>query len=281
MQRNLLLLRASARRLGVRAMPTGFIIRPLEPKDVPAARALFASGMRETLIWGLRAELLRPTVPKGAIAFATAAAALYFPRAVSIALCALFLFALAGPKKIARDYISKSLSDDMLDPMARYRSKRGSGFWVAVSGSGEVIGTVALEPANEIAEHGWTWIYGDGELRRMSVSSQWRGRGVAKALFAALLDEARQHDYRRVVLSTSSLQAQASTITYPRLGFVRVYSDLIGFGNLRANFFAYAVDGSTLTARPMLHDEDDAAEFRPLEILRHLFAPTYRGAGSK
>ena len=165
----------------------------------------------------------------------------------------------------------------MLDPMARYRSKRGSGFWVAVSGSGEVIGTVALEPANEIAEHGWTWVYGDGELRRMSVSSQWRGRGVAKALFAALLDEARQHDYRRIVLSTSSLQAQASAITYPRLGFTLVHSDLIGFGNLRANFFAFAVDGSKLTpATPPA----EAAEFRLLAILRHLFAPTYRGRKS-
>ena len=211
------------------------------------------------------------------IAFATAAAALYFPRAVSVALCALFLFAFAGPKKIASDYISKSLSDDMLDPMTRYRSKRGSGFWVAVSGSGEVIGTVALEAANEIPEHGWTWIYGDGELRRMSVSSQWRDRGVAKALFVALLDEARQHDYRRVVLSTSSLQAQASTITYPRLGFTLVHSDLIGFGNLRANFFAFAVDGSKLTpATPPA----EVSEFRLLAILRHLFAPTYRGRNS-
>ena len=255
-------------------------IRPLEAADVPAARALFASGMRETLIWGLRSELARPTLPKAAIAFAIFAASLYLPRTVACALCALGVFAFAGPRKIASDYISKSLSDDMLDPMARYRSTRGSGFWVAVSGSGEVIGTVALEPANEIAEHGWTWVYGDGELRRMSVSSQWRGRGVARALFTALLDEARHHDYRRIVLSTSSLQAQASAITYPRLGFVRVHTDLVGFGSIRANFFAFAVDGSTLTARPMLHDDDDAGEFRPLDILRHLFAPTYRGSSS-
>ena len=254
-----------------------FAIRPLEAADVPAARRLFASGMSETLIWGLRRELLRPTLPKATIAFAIFAASLYLPRTVACALCALGAFGFAGPRKIASDYIAKSLNDDMLDPMARYRSKRGSGFWVAVSGSGEVIGTVALEPANEIPEHGWTWIYGDGELRRMSVSSQWRGRGVAKALFAALLDEARQHDYRRIVLSTSSLQAQASAITYPRLGFTLVHSDLIGFGNLRANFFAFAVDGSKLTpATPPA----EAAEFRLLAILRHLFAPTYRGRKS-
>ena len=254
-----------------------FAIRPLEAADVPAARRLFASGMSETLIWGLRRELLRPTLPKATITFAIFAASLYLPKAILCALCALGVFAIAGPRKIASDYISKSLSDDMLDPMVRYRSKRGSGFWVAVSGSGEVIGTVALEPANEIAEHGWTWIYGDGELRRMSVSSQWRDRGVAKALFAALLDEARQHDYRRVVLSTSSLQAQASAITYPRLGFTLVHSDLIGFGSLRANFFAFAVDGSKLTpATPPA----EAAEFRLLAILRHLFAPTYRGSNS-
>ena len=118
-----------------------FAIRPLEAADVPAARRLFASGMSETLIWGLRRELLRPTLPKATIAFAIFAPSLYLPKAILCALCALGVFAFAGPRKIASDYISKSLSDDMLDPMTRYRSKRGSGFWVAVSGSGEVIGT--------------------------------------------------------------------------------------------------------------------------------------------
>ena len=236
--------------------------------------------MSETLIWGLRREhyVQRFQKPQSPSQFSRRRRCTFL-RAVSVALCALGVFAIAGPRKIASDYISKSLSDDMLDPMARYRSKRGSGFWVAVSGSGEVIGTVALEPANEIPEHGWTWIYGDGELRRMSVFPN----GAAEA---SRRRSSRRCSTRRATTTTGasccrrrrSRRRRAPSRTRGWASCASTPTSLVS-AHLRANFFAFAVDGSTLTPA-MLHDDDDAGEFRLLAILRHLFAPTYRGSSS-
>ena len=72
----------------------------------------------------------------------------------------------------------------------------------------------------------------------MSVSSAVRGRGVAKALFAAVHRFVEQTDgLERIVLSTSTLQKDAHDRLYPRLGF-RAECRKRVFGKVEATFFA-------------------------------------------
>ena len=59
------------------------------------------------------------------------------------------------------------------------------------------------------------------ELKRMYVRPQVRGRRIGAALVAALLDEARRFDVRRVVLETGVRQTAALAL-YRRLGFTEV-----------------------------------------------------------
>lgn len=86
----------------------------------------------------------------------------------------------------------------------------GSCFWVAVL-DGRVVGIVAAqghEDENTV------------ELRRMSVDSRYRGKGIAKALGRRVLEYAVRNNYAGVVLGTTAVKLAAHKL-YESLGFRR------------------------------------------------------------
>ncbi|XP_021047031.1 N-acetyltransferase 8 [Mus pahari] len=124
----------------------------------------------------------------------------------------LFLFLWFLASKPWKNYVSKCLHTDMADITKSYLSVRGSGFWVAESG-GQVVGTVGARPVKDPP-------LGRKQLQlfRLSVSSQHRGQGIAKALVRTVLQFARDQDYGDVVLETGLLQRGAVTLYYS-MGF--------------------------------------------------------------
>lgn len=87
----------------------------------------------------------------------------------------------------------------------------GSCFWVAVL-NGNVVGIVAArgnEEDNTV------------ELRRMSVDSKYRGKGIAKALGRKVLEFAVVNNYSSVVLGTTAVKVAAHKL-YESLGFKHV-----------------------------------------------------------
>jgi GNAT superfamily N-acetyltransferase len=84
------------------------------------------------------------------------------------------------------------------------------GLWVAEA-EGDVIGCVALKPMTPTV----------AEVKRMFVESEWRGRGVGRALLVALIQGARERGYIKLRLGTldDMLAAQA---LYASLGFLPV-----------------------------------------------------------
>lgn len=75
------------------------------------------------------------------------------------------------------------------------------------------------------------------ELKRLYVAPQFRGRGVAKALLAAVEDAARQAGRKRIWLETGTAQPEAIAL-YERSGYARIadfghyrgYPDVRSFG---------------------------------------------------
>lgn len=67
------------------------------------------------------------------------------------------------------------------------------------------------------------------EVKRMFVSSDVRGRGVAGAVLARLENEARAFGYRQLVLETGTLQMEAIRL-YERAGYERIpcYGQYVG-----------------------------------------------------
>ena len=203
-------------------MAGGIRVRALQagPSDAAAAQAIFSSGMHATIAGNLRrtpllsfAALVLGEVLAAAVSAVCVHGAWPWPWA---ARGAAYVFLLGFlPHTIASDYVGKSLAEDMRDPHARYCAKRAgkSGFWLAVGGGGEVVGTVAAEPPSHYDKDApWSGGGGGGsdvELRRMSVSESARGRGVSKQLFRELAGWCKLQGHTRVVLSTSSLQVSA------------------------------------------------------------------------
>ncbi|XP_042583303.1 N-acetylaspartate synthetase-like isoform X2 [Cyprinus carpio] len=114
-------------------------------------------------------------------------------------------------RKIIFNYLDCALHTDMADIEAYYMKPTGSCFWVAVL-QGQVVGIVAAqgrEDDNTV------------ELRRMSVDSHFRGKGIAKALGRRVLEFAMLNNYSAVVLGTTAVKMAAHKL-YESLGFRRV-----------------------------------------------------------
>lgn len=86
----------------------------------------------------------------------------------------------------------------------------GSCFWVAVL-DGRVVGIVAAQGCEDD---------NTVELRRMSVDSRYRGKGIAKALGRRVLEFAVRKNYTAVVLGTTAVKLAAHKL-YESLGFRR------------------------------------------------------------
>ena len=90
-------------------------------------------------------------------------------------------------------YTTGAFVDTVLTPETLAARLETMSVFVAVDGIGAVIGTVAAAVVD-----------GDeGHLRGMAVLPEWHGRGVARALLAAALDELHARGCRRVSLDTT------------------------------------------------------------------------------
>ena len=96
----------------------------------------------------------------------------------------------------------------------------GNGCFLVVRRDGRPVGCGALRrlrdaaPVRELGPR-------VGELKRMYVAPEVRGRGVGRALLARLEDEARALGLERLVLETGTRQAEALAL-YRRVGFADI-----------------------------------------------------------
>ena len=90
-----------------------------------------------------------------------------------------------------------------------YVAPRGAIF-LARSGD-DPIGCVALRPLPDDI----------GEVKRMFVDAEWRGRGVGRALLEALIARARAMDYSAIRLGTIAEMTAARSL-YASLGFMPI-----------------------------------------------------------
>ena len=95
----------------------------------------------------------------------------------------------------------------------------GGAFLIARSGDGLAIGCVALRPLE----------VGVGEVKRMFVAPDWRGRKVGRLLLEAIEAAARERGYARLVLETGVRQTEAIAL-YERSGYEHIpaYGHYVG-----------------------------------------------------
>jgi putative acetyltransferase len=121
----------------------------------------------------------------------------------------------------------RHLDADILAPGSSYHGGGGA-FFVAVDAAGRVVGTAGLLPTGPAA----------GEVRKVFLLPEARGRGMGRALLEAVLDAARARGMRRLTLTTRHRYDRAIRL-YERAGFRPA-----GTGRRRAGDpgLAYALD---------------------------------------
>lgn len=145
------------------------------------------------------------------------------------------------------DYCQRSLADDLADIGGYYKirnDKEGkqmwdddggvSNYWVAEAAKGDgstvIVGCVAIgvypfflatvTPAEPSPSDSRTQKdKSHTELRHMSIHSDYRGKGIASLLLGTLISHAKEKGVKRILLSTTTWQANARAM-YERYGWV-------------------------------------------------------------
>lgn len=86
--------------------------------------------------------------------------------------------------------------------------RQGGGYFVLAHVGGALAGCGAFRP----------WAPGTAELKRMYVRAAYRGRGVGRAIVAALEDEARRRGFGECILETAVRMPEAIAL-YRRCGY--------------------------------------------------------------
>ncbi|XP_052030136.1 probable N-acetyltransferase CML5 [Apodemus sylvaticus] len=197
-------------------------IRQYKERDHKAVVDMFSSGMMEHAPATFRYMLLLPKtlLLLSAVPLTTVlTSGSWLLAVVSVFFLLLLLRLLA--RQPFKEYVALCLQTDMADITKSYVNRHGACFWVAESG-GQVVGTVGGLPVDDPP-------LGRKQLQlfHLSVSSQHRGQGIAKALVRTVLQFARDQGYTDVVLETSIIQQSAITL-YEAMGFQRTgkYSEV-------------------------------------------------------
>jgi putative acetyltransferase len=104
-------------------------------------------------------------------------------------------------------FAPRRLDADILAPASSYGGSGGA-FFVAVDGADRVVGTAGLLRTGPTS----------GEVRKMFLLPEARGRGVGRALLDAVLEAARDRGLRRLELTTRHRYDRAIRL-YERAGF--------------------------------------------------------------
>ena len=105
--------------------------------------------------------------------------------------------------------------DDLRDIAGNYLAA-GSNCWVVETEDG-LVAMMALQRVDDRM----------GRLRRMRVTTEWRRRGVARALLDAAVEFCRDAGYSRIILDTTEQQTDAHRL-YERYGFTRTGERMLG-----------------------------------------------------
>ncbi|XP_053162954.1 N-acetylaspartate synthetase isoform X1 [Hemicordylus capensis] len=191
----------------------GVCIREFHPSEQEVVRRIFYEGIMEripnTAFRGLKDQ------PFTQLVYGTMAVICFVVTKSLLLTCCLPIFLMGMryyfSRKVILSYLECALNTDMSDIEQYYMKSPGSCFWVAVL-NGNVVGIVAArgnEEDNTV------------ELRRMSVDSKYRGKGIAKALGRKVLEFAMVNNYSSIVLGTTAVKVAAHKL-YESLGFKHV-----------------------------------------------------------
>lgn len=110
---------------------------------------------------------------------------------------------------------------DIRDPDKYFANKPKTALFVA-DWNGKAIGMVGIKQAelSKAGKFAGLRKPDDAELVRMFILPEYQGFGISKLLMLAALQFSKDEGYKRIILTSSTLKYVATTILYPKYGFV-------------------------------------------------------------
>lgn len=110
--------------------------------------------------------------------------------------------------RLGRDLSFQHIEEELRDPARKYTAPNGE--LLAAQENGVLIGIVAYHRHSDVR----------CEMKRLYVSSQFRGKGVGELLARAIIAHAKQAGFQEMVLDTIT-PLNAAIHLYEKLGFTR------------------------------------------------------------
>ena len=197
-------------------------IRAYNNADLQECREIFTHGMEQLI--NLIARVLFPKYLRFLAALSVLFLAILAALQWTVTILLLYIFTCAILLALVYihvyiecwKFINSCLATDLENIEKSYMSSDGSHMWVA-EWNGKVVGMVGLI-------HNESHKPGVAELQRMSVSPVCRRMGIARKLLDELLKHAKDQQFEKIVLTTTSAQTPAIRL-YKKYGFklVAVY----------------------------------------------------------
>lgn len=107
--------------------------------------------------------------------------------------------------------ITKETNAGMLNAEEEYYYNNSCNFWYAVNDAGKIIGSIGLKNLGN----------GNGEIKKLFVVREYRGKGVAQRLMETLMKAASKHRFKSLFLGTVDTLKAAHNF-YRKYDFVQV-----------------------------------------------------------
>jgi GNAT superfamily N-acetyltransferase len=201
------------------AAATAVTIRRVRPSDAGAVLAIYRHATRVVHVEGVEQILVDHSY--------------VFLMAMLSGVCllknwwrahiALYLGYLALPTVIGHIFavVTAKFSSDVISPH-EYFDRPKSTMLVAEM-DGKLVGTVGIKVAQEkkvVGHFAGLRKEGDAELVRMNILPTHQGHGISKLLMQAAIDFCKENKYKRIVLTSSTINRVATEVVYPKYGFV-------------------------------------------------------------
>lgn len=107
-----------------------------------------------------------------------------------------------------------------------------------------IVGMIGISKANihKTGQYKGLRQSNDGELRRLNVVPGFRGQKISSLLYDTVLEYARTKSFKRLILTTSSIQYVAFYFLYPKLGFIKIKEISMFKGLITLAFFAKSLN---------------------------------------
>jgi GNAT superfamily N-acetyltransferase len=124
------------------------------------------------------------------------------------------------PHALAWCLLLRRKRDDLDTPEEVYFQKPNNILLLAEYG-GQIVGLAGVRPATDIDAGFFSPLRkeGDAELAHLSILPRYQGYGFGKILLDEAIEFAKKKGFKRLVLSTSSLQNVARKVLFPKYGF--------------------------------------------------------------